>query len=691
MRAIICLLLAGLTHAAGVRVEFNPADPAVGPFPTDFLTTQNADMKTGRQVALPLPPEDRPSDRAEIAALNQLDGFNVQARIAVKFSGPPNPETLKDGIFYIWLDTAYPREFTVLPAKTVTRINRVVFDPVTNTVYAKPDNVLEQGRRYAIIVTSAVKDAAGDPVEPDEGFLWCLAEAIGGEYCQAVARAASLAREALGDVTITGGSVFTTMSGTDFLEKARAGLEQTPPSFQRRGIHALADISGIAFLNQTKTEGPLEESRLPAPISLLTQAGVARLAFGSFISPIYLKPDGYIDAYPTALPLPPAPGAEEIHFHALLPSGEKPDGGYAVVIAGHGFEDSRFGIPSLAAFNFASKGLAVIAINAVGHGYGAASKIRIEKVSGNEVIDAPGRGRDLDRDGNIAEYEGCVVFASGVPYALRDCLRQTAVDLMQLVRAIRAGMDLDGDGTPDLNPDRISYLGQSLGSFYGTLFMAVEPGVTAATLNVGGGTIVETARMSPSWRQFIRPFFAARVPSLLNKGDDFDEEYTARNEPVKVAAVEGSLAIQNLFERMEWLESPGAPATFAPHLRLATLPGVPLKRVLFQMAWGDQTVPNPAGSLLVRAAGAREMTSLYRHDLAREVFRGLPENPHAFLAWFTSLTGLPIYQAGWQQALAFLTGEGDAVPDVNGIVRPLYRQDLFVVPETLPESLNFPY
>jgi hypothetical protein len=220
--------------------------------------------------------------------------------------------------------------------------------------------------------------------------------------------------------------------------------------------------------------------------------------------------------------------------------------------------------------------------------------------------------------------------------------------------------------------------------------MAVEPGVTSATLNVGGGTIVETARISPSWRPFILSYLAARVPSLLNKDGDFDEEYTARNEPVKIPAIPGSLELQSLFERMEWLESPGAPATFAPHLRLATLPGVPLKRVLFQMAWGDQTVPNPAGSLLVRAAWAHEMTSLYRHDLARDVFKGLPENPHAFLAWFTSLTGLPIYQAGWQQALLFLTNEDYAVPDVNAIVRPLYRQDLFVAPETLPESLNFP-
>jgi dienelactone hydrolase len=686
MRAIFCFLFAGLAFAGGVRVEFNPTDPAVGPFPTDFLTAPNPEMKTGRQVALPLPDSSQPP---EAALLNQLDGFNVQARITVKFSGPVNPDTLKDGLFFLWLDPVPERESTLAPTGTLTRANRIVFDPATNTAYAKPDDVLEQGRRYAILVTTAVKDLEGAPVEADEGFRLCLQAAIGGEYCEDVSRAAALAAEVLEGAAVAGGAVFTTATGTAFLEKVRDSLDLTPPSFQSRGVHAMAEIGGIVFLNQTKAEGALEEARLPAPVSLLTQAGVARLAFGSYLSPSYLNAGGFIDAYPTALDLPPPQGVEEIHFHALLPASGKPSSGYPVVIAGHGIGDSRFGIPSLAAYNFASSGYAVIAINAVGHGYGAASRIRLEKASGNVEFAIPGRGRDLDGDGAIGESEGCVLLTSSAPFALRDCLRQTAIDLMQLVRAIRAGMDLDGDGAPDLDPSRISYLGQSLGSFYGSLFMALEPSVLSATLNVGGGTTVETARKSPTWRPLIRGWLAARAPGLLDEEGNFDEEYTGRDEPVHILSKPSALMLQNLFEQLEWLESSGAPVTYAPHFRRAPLPGVPAKRVLFQIALGDQTVPNPSSSLLIRAAGGREMTSLYRHDLARDRFRGLPENPHAFLAWFNILTGLPIYQAGWQQALLFLAGDGDAVPDVNSIVRPLYGQDLFLVPGKLPEALGF--
>ena len=87
-----------------------------------------------------------------------------------------------------------------------------------------------------------------------------------------------------------------------------------------------------------------------------------------------------------------------------------------------------------------------------------------------------------------------------VAYGTRDCFRQTAVDLMQLARVIRLGLDLDGDGTPDLDPARIYYAGQSLGAIYGTMFTAVEPSIRAAALNVGGATMVDIARWSPAYR-----------------------------------------------------------------------------------------------------------------------------------------------------------------------------------------------
>jgi hypothetical protein len=72
------------------------------------------------------------------------------------------------------------------------------------------------------------------------------------------------------------------------------------------------------------------------------------------------------------------------------------------------------------------------------------------------------------------------------------------VDLMQLVRVIEVGVDLDGDGTPDLDPSRTYYFGSSFGGMYGTVFLAFEPSVRAGVPNVPGGPDVEVYRLSVS-------------------------------------------------------------------------------------------------------------------------------------------------------------------------------------------------
>ncbi|MEJ7608584.1 MAG: hypothetical protein WKF37_20515 [Bryobacteraceae bacterium] len=62
---------------------------------------------------------------------------------------------------------------------------------------------------------------------------------------------------------------------------------------------------------------------------------------------------------------------------------------------------------------------------------------------------------------------------------LRDCLRQTTVDLMQLVHACEPASILMATAVLDLDRSKIYFAGQSLGSLYGTIFTAVEPDVRA--------------------------------------------------------------------------------------------------------------------------------------------------------------------------------------------------------------------
>src|SRR6185312_8207426 len=107
-----------------------------------------------------------------------------------------------------------------------------------------------------------------------------------------------------------------------------------------------------------------------------------------------------------------------------------------------------------------------------------------------------GRGVDQDGNGQITSSEGSSTFVLSPQGTVgsRDALHQTTADLMQLVRAIQGGIDVDGDGLPELDANRIYYTGQSFGGIYGTIFMGIEDSIRAGVPNVPGGPIIDIVR-----------------------------------------------------------------------------------------------------------------------------------------------------------------------------------------------------
>jgi hypothetical protein len=176
---------------------------------------------------------------------------------------------------------------------------------------------------------------------------------------------------------------------------------------------------------------------------------------------------------------------------------------------------------------------------------------------------------------------------------------------------------------------------------------------------------------------------------LIPEDGDYTGGIPLRYEPVRVRTGAGLADLQDFYERVEWLEAAGAPAALAPHLRQATLPGSTVKRVLIQIALGDRTVPNPSSATLIRAASLQHQTSLYRHDVARAAAPGFSANPHTFLIPQGTPGEVLVATAALSQALEFLLGVGEFVPNPNGLVRPLFGRDLFEVPPAPPERLNF--
>lgn len=170
-----------------------------------------------------------------------------------------------------------------------------------------------------------------------------------------------------------------------------------------------------------------------------------------------------------------------------------------------------------------------------------------------------------------------------------------------------------------------------------------------------------------------------------------DAAWPLRDQPAEIIDVPGAVAIQECAERIEWNMMTGDPLTYASHLRTLPLAGVSPKHILFQIALGDRSELNPVESNEIRAAGMREMTSLYRHDLAYAASSDLALDPHSY--GFPSATASAgqkaIARAAQRQITDFLSGEGLSVPDVNDMVRAAFGQNLFEVPATLPTGFNF--
>jgi hypothetical protein len=696
---VLLLALRALFADDAVKVQFNPQDPQTGPFPADSLTLPDSAQITGKRVNLPLP--DCPTFPAlctELTMVNQLDGFNVQPRISVTFSGPIDASTLRSGIFFVALDNLTSDEIGLQKPGDTIAINQVVWDPATNSAYAKPDAALDQHRRYALLVTDAIHDMAGNPVAADPAFTACLQTSDASGYCLDLAQAVTAAPVPRG-ANVVSASIFTTLSATAWMQSARLQLQGLPVVVRHPDSPYVFNVSDISNLtvNFDVGSGNFTGFSLPlgSPAYSVLFSNLGRLAFGSFLSPQVLNWQQTIDPSPTGMTVALPTPLNEVAFHVYLPNTPPPPNGYPVVILGHGFGDSSVGAPTVISPSLAQAGFASIAINAFGHGFGPQSSVVLTGNSGaSTTILLGGRGIDRNGDGVIDSTEGCLILTPN-PVGLRDCLRQTVVDLMQLVRVIQAGLDVDGDGVVDLDAGHIYYVGQSLGSIYGTLLHSVEPAIRAAVLNVGGGSVSDIVRWSPDFSSTAASILTSQNPPLLPPGTPFNDNFPFRDQPVSIN-VPGNSDTQYYMEIIEWLDNPGDPIPFAPHLARSTLPGVPAKPVLFQMARADRTIPNPAASDLIRAAGMAGSTWMYRHDLAEAAYPGLlPENPHPYLALFlganggtVSLPSLPALLIGLatqSQVGGFLASDGASIPDMNQI----FPGPLFEIPATLPNDLGY--
>ena len=318
---------------------------------------------------------------------------------------------------------------------------------------------------------------------------------------------------------------------------------------------------------------------------------IRALAHGRYRTEIYQTPDEGI-FHPgdqsfryDAQGKPVVQGTEELDFTLVLPKAGRPAGsGIPVVIFQHGIGGNRVSMLDVAGI-FAEAGFATVGIDAAAHGSRSvwASADREHNRTG-------ARGPDGFPDHtpfsqvSAAEFFAYLLNMS----AMRDNLRQTAVDLMQLVRLLQ-NPDLDLSPFPGvlLCTESLYLLGDSLGGMFSVLLLAVEPSVRTAVLNVtGGGLLTEVVGRSPDTAQWVMPFlpllYGVPAETILDPVDP----------------------VVTLFQTVI---DPGDPVNLAPYVLRgqagAEDPRRPPTSVLQIMVEGDETVSNASNEALARAFG----------------------------------------------------------------------------------------
>src|SRR5262249_17451252 len=179
---------------------------------------------------------------------------------------------------------------------------------------------------------------------------------------------------------------------------------------------------------QAGVTGPLTDFRVPIEFLNVIPGAVGTVAFGKYLSPDYqVHPGEYIPPVATRTGTPVVQRMNEVYFNLFLPSAPEPAGGWPVAIFGHGTSAHKNEEPLRVAASNAAHGIATIAINLAGHGFGPLSTLTVNQLAGTPVTFlAGGRSVDQNRDGIIGSTEGQLASVPWTIVGATDALRQTA-------------------------------------------------------------------------------------------------------------------------------------------------------------------------------------------------------------------------------------------------------------------------
>jgi pimeloyl-ACP methyl ester carboxylesterase len=535
----------GSPVTAVITAVFNPSAQQV-PRPINLLLAGTRDLTLNIPVANPNNFGD------PIVALNTLDGWSTVAPWSFSLSTTPRANTLVGGasirMFEVTLtgpggavtgvvrELASPAEFVVAQASS---------DATGRTIAVVPTRALKQLTSYMVVVTDDVRDQAGNDATPDQTYfltqrtsplcvngvstdpLIANAQACALEPLRLLTNAQEAAAASRGiprsEIVLswvaTTQSITPVLSAVQQISTARnATLANTGLTTAAVGLPPVADIYiGILPLPYYLSAPGVGGN---PPTAVLT--GFWRAAPGAYVPPFNqagLDPTSTNITF--ANPIPVATTTVTVPVLLTIPNANsgrtKPAAGWPIVIFNHGITRNRTDALAISA-TFAARGFAVIAIDQPLHGVGptgSTAPFYIENTPFGAAASERTFDVDLINNSTGAAGPDGVIDTSGAHYinlasllTSRDNLRQSQADLIVLAKSIPL-FSYDGDAVADFDGSRISFVGQSLGAITGTAFVAVEPSVNVAVLNVPGGGIAQLLNGSPTFGPRIRAGLAA--------------------------------------------------------------------------------------------------------------------------------------------------------------------------------------
>ncbi len=411
------------------------------------------------------------------------------------------------------------------------------YERETNTLVLKPVMPMREASTYAVVLTRRLTSPSGAPVRsPFAGISHVEQEPALAPL------PGCLSRYGLSSADVAFTWTFTTQSLSHDYRAVRDGLY---------GVGPLASLgtsfpAALSRLDDVTDRAPsVKDTKivpgsvfLPLALQLLkltgtsdaqakvfsaTMQAVDFVAAGAFRSPqMFPRTDAsgaLLPLYRQVWDLGAAPRPEDVPFWIFVPKNRKGPAPVAIFIHGHG--GSKFDALPFAGL-LASYGIATLGIDAPSHGIDlpaveaglVQSYFKAAGISGlgdallkeNRLVDWQGDGKPVPGD----DYWTAYVFHT------RDMVRQTMLDLMQIVRTLRgfdgktrwaydpAGRgapglagDFDGDGVVDVGgAAALNVIGGSLGGITGSVLAGVEPGIEQAVAIVPGGLLGEIGTRS---------------------------------------------------------------------------------------------------------------------------------------------------------------------------------------------------